>query len=83
MFQVGQQVRFVGRKSEIVDYHPDYAQLMGHVGVVVDVGSEPTEPRFKCYDVRFEGFTWEGWAEHADLGHKDWFTCFEDELEAV
>ena len=35
-FQVGDLVVFTGREKEMGKYHPDYAQLIGHLGTVVE-----------------------------------------------
>jgi hypothetical protein len=72
MLAVGQRVRFVGRKYEIEQYHPDFAQLLGEVGTVVEIG-------VTFLGVKFEGFTYID-GTGAD---NDCFPCLDYELEAV
>jgi hypothetical protein len=85
MFEVGQQVRFVGRGTEQDRYHADYKQLLGKVGTVRERSVWAVfldKPESYSYEVQFEGFTWAGSEE--DLSQPaDWFTVFHAELEAA
>ncbi len=76
MLKVGQKVRFVGRPQEMGKHHPDFAQLLGQIGTVMDADIG--------YEVRFEGFYWTG-AEDPYLPEvpRNWFVCWGDELEVV
>lgn len=71
MFEVGQVVRFKGRKKEQGKYHPDYVQLLGQVGTIVDISD--TIP--VMYDVIFSEFP-------DNEGFCD-YPCFTDELEVA
>lgn len=85
MFEVGQQVRFVGRSKEQDKYHSDYAQLLGQVGTVRERSEWAIfleRPESYSYEVQFEGFTWQGSDEDTSQP-ADWFTVFNDELEAA
>jgi hypothetical protein len=85
VFEVGQQVRFVGRSGEQDRYHADYKQLLGIVGTVRKHNVCAVfldNPESYSYEVQFEGFTWVGSDE--DLSQPaDWFTVFHAELEAA
>lgn len=85
MFEVGQQVRFVGRSTEQERYHTDYKQLLGRVGTVMSSTEWPIfgdSPVFSSCEVRFEGFTWAG-SDTDTSQPADWFTCWHNELEAA
>ncbi len=85
MFEVGQQVRFVGRPNEQDKYHNDYKQLLGKVGTVRECSVWAVfleKPESYTYEVQFEGFTWVG--SDTDLSEPaDWFTVWHNELEAA
>ncbi len=85
MFEVGKQVRFVGRNAEQDRYHADYKQLLGKVGTVMSSTEWPMfsdgSVFFSC-EVRFEGFTWAG-SEVDSSQPADVFTCWHNELEAA
>lgn len=66
--KVGDKVRFVGRESE--NYHPDFAQLLGQVGVIVNI----REGVSGC-TVVFEGFV--------DAVGDVEFICWDEELEVI
>lgn len=85
MFEVGQQVRFVGRGTEQDRYHNDYKQLLGQVGTVREGQEWPmfTDGSiFTSYEVQFEGFTWQG-SDVDSSQPADYFTCWHNELEAA
>lgn len=85
MFEVGQQVRFVGRGTEQERYHTDYKQLLGRVGTVMSTAEWSMFSDgsvFSSCEVRFEGFTWTG-SDTDTSQPADWFTCWHDELEAA
>jgi rRNA processing protein Gar1 len=66
--KVGDKVRFIGRETE--KYHPDFAQLLGEVGVIVNVLGNVDG----CYVV-FEGFV--------DAVGDVEFLCWNEELEVI
>jgi hypothetical protein len=85
MFEVGQQVRFVGRGTEQERYHTDYKQLLGRVGTVMSTTEWPMFSDgsvFSSCEVRFEGFTWAG-SDTDTSKPADWFICWHNELEAA
>lgn len=75
MRNVGDKVRFVGRASELGNYHADYVQLLGQVGVVVQVTKSILDGSVMAYDVDFEDHS------HGDGDHE--FVCYPEELRSV
>lgn len=75
MHKVGDKVRFVGRDSELGHYHADYVQLLGEVGLVVQVTKSIFDGSVMAYDVDFES--------HSDADGVHEFVCYPEELRVV